>query len=70
MADNVNNSGRKKKPGAFLRKVWIVCLIFAVLYYLFAGQDHTFLVEITLIAIGIVSWFYGRALDKRSKDKA
>lgn len=64
-----DNNKKVKAPIAarLLKKVWILCLILIPVYFVFAGQDHTFLVEIILVFIGVVSWFYGRAIEKRSK---
>lgn len=63
---NLNDTDNKAKArtGALLRKVWIICLISAVLYFLFAGQDHSFWVEIIIVATGIGAWIYGRSLKR------
>lgn len=69
MADNSSTKKTKTRAGYFLRRVWILCLVLAVLYFLFAGQNHTFWVEIILIITGIVSLFLAPLADKRGTGK-
>lgn len=59
----------KSKLGTLLKRVWIVCLIIGLFYFIFAGQDFSVWVEILLAVIAVGSFIYGVKLNRRKRAK-